>query len=154
MTSHPAVAASAQNLAAHECREWRTMGLANLRGRTRPNSLGHRVTTNVRRQNFRGNQMASERINTDIDPGFWWKKLKKNSDETFFFSFFMIKNCNLLIPSLHKGRPSYMRSLHPLKKNIQHVKRRNLWTVFYFVIIALLDPDPDPQHSKNLVCNS
>ncbi len=30
---------------------------------------------------------------------------------------------------LSKGRPSYKRSLHPLKENIQHFKNWNLFTV-------------------------
>jgi hypothetical protein len=46
---------------------------------------------------------------------------------------FMIKNCNLLFPSLHKGRPNYKRSFQPSKKNIQHLKkRRNVWTFYHF----------------------
>jgi hypothetical protein len=47
-----------------------------------------------------------------------------------------------------KGRPSYRRSLYPSKENIQHFKKENLLTFFYFywviLIFALLDPDTDP----------
>jgi hypothetical protein len=94
VTSYPAVAASAQSLAAHECREWRTMGLANPRDRTRPNSLGHRVATNVRRQHFREmtwsvlceNQRAIEPKKIWIlTQGFVEQKLKKYSWNLFLF---------------------------------------------------------------------
>ncbi len=33
---------------------------------------------------------------------------------------------------LHKGRPSFWRSLQPSKENIQHFKRLNLLNFFYF----------------------
>ncbi len=46
---------------------------------------------------------------------------------------------------LHKGCPSYRRSLQPSKENIQHFKT---WNFLIFSIFAgnfaLLDPDPDP----------
>jgi hypothetical protein len=41
---------------------------------------------------------------------------------------------------LHKGRPSYRRSLQSSKENLQHCKRLNLSIVF---ILALSDPDPE-----------
>ncbi len=53
-----------------------------------------------------------------------------------------------LFLSLHKGRPSYRRSLQPSKENIQHFKKWNLLTfiLFLWVIYVFLDPDLDPQH--------
>jgi hypothetical protein len=62
------------------------------------------------------------RLNTDPDPirtpgGFWWPKiekdlqLKKNWSKTSYLSL-----------GLHKGRPSYRRSLQLSKENIQHFK--------------------------------
>jgi hypothetical protein len=45
---------------------------------------------------------------------------------------------------LHKGRPSFKKSLQPSKRNIQHFKKLNLLTFFFFllVIFTLLDSDP------------
>ncbi len=37
-----------------------------------------------------------------------------------------------LSQGLHKGRPSYKRSLQPSKENIQHLKTWNIFTFFYF----------------------
>jgi hypothetical protein len=41
---------------------------------------------------------------------------------------FFDKNCNILRLGLHKGLPSYRRSLQPSKENIQHFKIRKLLT--------------------------
>jgi hypothetical protein len=52
------------------------------------------------------------------------KNLKKITAENKL-NFFLIKNYNLPIPrppSMHKGRPSYKRSLQLSKENIQHFK--------------------------------
>ncbi len=59
---------------------------------------------------------------------------------------FMIKNWNLLIPSLYKGRPNYKRSFQPSKKNIQNFKKKKFlnFLAFLGVIFAFLDPDPGP----------
>ncbi len=40
------------------------------------------------------------------------------------FNIFVIQKCNLrgVFLGLHKGRPSYSRSLQPSKENIQHFK--------------------------------
>jgi hypothetical protein len=85
----------------------------------------------------------------------------KNSPQLTIF-FLLIKNCNLLIPRLHKGRPSYRNSLQPSKENIPHFKKFNLLTFSIFVDhfcppgyrlqiririqAPPLIPDPDPQH--------
>jgi hypothetical protein len=67
------------------------------------------------------------------------KKMKLEKIRIFF-----IKNCNLLIPGLHKGRPSYSRSLQPSKENIQNFKTWKTSKLSIFVVIfALLDPDSD-----------
>ncbi len=60
---------------------------------------------------------------------------------------FFIKNfnCNLSL-GLHKGRPSYRRSLPPSKENIQHFKKLNLLTfLFLCVMFSFLEPDPDSE---------
>jgi hypothetical protein len=49
----------------------------------------------------------------------------------------------VFLKGIRKGRPSYRRSLQPLKENIQRFKRRNLLTVFY-VLGNLLPPGSDP----------
>jgi hypothetical protein len=55
-----------------------------------------------------------------------------------------------LILGLHKGRPSYRRSLQPSKENIQHFKTffLFLWVIFAFLdlIESRSNPDPDPIH--------
>ncbi len=58
--------------------------------------------------------------------GFNGQKLKKQFSSNYYYLSFLIKNCNLLIPGLHKGRPSYRRSLQPSKENIQYFKKWNL----------------------------
>jgi hypothetical protein len=54
-------------------------------------------------------------------------------------SCFLIKNCNLLIP-----RPPY-RTSKP-QKRISSTSKLEMFTLFsiFWVIVALLDPDPDP----------
>ncbi len=77
-------------------------------------------------------------FNADPDPAFFclcgsgsrsrvlmtknWKKFTAEIDFTYIF---MIKN--LLSLGLHKGRPSYRRSLHPSKENIYQFKFWPFW---------------------------
>ncbi len=74
----------------------------------------------------------------DPDPGFWWprnwKKLQK------------LKFTYPWASGRHKGRPSYRRSLQPLKENIHlFFNMKFLYFLrFFCVIFALLDPDLDP----------
>ncbi len=88
------------------------------------------------------------RIPTRIQSGsrvFIAKNWREKTQPKNFSFFFFIQNCNLYIPGLHKGRPSYRRSLKPSKENIQHIQKWNLLTfLFLWVIFALLDKDPDP----------
>ncbi len=88
----------------------------------------------------------------DPDPRFDDLKLKKNLQLEIKFLFSWSKIAIYLSLGLHKGLPSYMRSLQPSKENIQHFKRWKFCPFFNFfgVILALLDPDPDPQ----FVCGS
>ncbi len=59
------------------------------------------------------------------------QKLKKKKLK--FFSFLLWSKIAIhLSLGLHKGPPSYRRGLQPSKENIQHFKRWNLLTVFYF----------------------
>jgi hypothetical protein len=60
--------------------------------------------------------------------------------------FFYIKATIYLSLGLQKERPSYRRSLHPSKENIQHFQNMKFLDFFLvlWVIFALLDPDPDP----------
>ncbi len=50
---------------------------------------------------------------------------------------------------LHKGRPSYKRSLQLSKENIQHFE---IWYLLIFlllwVVFALMDPDPDSEYGS------
>ncbi len=65
-----------------------------------------------------------------------WKKCKAGKKFAIYLTL-----------GLHKGRPSYRRSLQPSKDNIQHFKTWNFLTclifLFLWVIFALLEPDPD-----------
>ncbi len=58
--------------------------------------------------------------------------------------FFRSKTTIYLSLGLHKGFPSYRRSLQPLKENIQNFKTMNLLIFFLllWVIFALMDTDP------------
>ncbi len=62
------------------------------------------------------------RLNTDPDPGFWWPKIGKKLQMKKYQIFFWSKIAIYLSLGLHKGRPSYRRSLQPSKENIQHFK--------------------------------
>jgi hypothetical protein len=71
---------------------------------------------------------------------------------TKFFCYFLIKNCNLLIPRFQKGRPSYRRSLQLSKENIQHVKTWNSYLfIFLRVIFATLVPEESGSGSTDLI---
>ncbi len=74
------------------------------------------------------------------------KNWKKITAENFFKFFFWSKTSIYLSLGLHKVYPSYRRSLQFSKEAIQHFKT---WTftnycLLFWVIFALLDPDPDP----------
>ncbi len=71
----------------------------------------------------------------DPDPGYWWPKIEKNRAEKINFSL-----------GLHKGRPSYTRSLQPSKKTSTSTSKNKNFNFFLllWVIFTLLDPDPDP----------
>jgi hypothetical protein len=68
-------------------------------------------------------------VNPDTEPdpdpvriqGFDDQKLKKKIQLKFFYIFFCSKIAIYLSLGLLKGRPSYMRSLQPLKENIQEI---------------------------------
>ncbi len=57
-----------------------------------------------------------------------WKKFPTEKELNFFGS----KTAIYLSQGLHKGRPSYRRSLQPSKENIQRSKTWNFLVVFYF----------------------
>ncbi len=79
----------------------------------------------------------------DPDPGFDDLKLTKNLQLEIQFLFSWSKIAIYLSLGLHKGRPSYMRSLQPSKENTQHFKTWKFWTFsIFWVTFALLDPDP------------
>ena len=66
-----------------------------------------------------------------LDLGFWWPSF-------FFFitvepkiHIFVIKNCMLHIPGLHKGLLNYRISLQPLKENIPNIKT---WISLFFIL--------------------
>jgi hypothetical protein len=87
--------------------------------------------------------------------------LKKITAEKKINFFLDQKKIIYLSQGLHKGRPSYRRSLQPSKENIQHFKAWKFWTFFYFCGSFLpswiririrnlnADPDPDPATQIN-----
>ncbi len=98
---------------------------------------------------------------SNLDQRFWWPKSEeeKNTAE-ISFSFFD-QNYTLLSLGLHKGRPSYRRSLPPSKEYIQYLKFINLFSIFVGHLwppgseYGSRDPtesgsnpdtDPDPKH--------
>ncbi len=84
---------------------------------------------------------------TDPDPAFlliadpdsgsgsrvWWPKIEKNYSWKKIKFFFWLKTKIYLSQGLHKGRPSYRRSLQPSKENIQHFKTWKFYTFSIFV---------------------
>jgi hypothetical protein len=64
-------------------------------------------------------------VNPDPDPGFDDQKLKQIQMKIFYIYIFLIKIAVYLSLGLHKGRPSYRRSLQPSKENILHFKHEN-----------------------------
>ncbi len=64
--------------------------------------------------------------------GFDDQKMKGKNTAENFLTLFWSKIAIYLSPGLHKGRPSYRRSLEPSKENNQHFKRWNSLAVFYF----------------------
>jgi len=83
-----------------------------------------------------------------------WQKLEKiyNKKMLNFFYQIAIYILQYLSLGLHKGRPSYRRSLQPVKKNIQHeIREISKFQVMKFlnfllllwVIFVLRDTDPD-----------
>ncbi len=86
-----------------------------------------------------------------------WRR--KKYSWKFFKYFFDKKIAIYLYLGLHKGRPSYRKSLQPSKQNIQHLKKWNLLTFFLFlwiifrfwigILIQIADPDKDPGNPWN-----
>ncbi len=92
--------------------------------------------------------------------GFDDQKLNKITANKKIQLFFISKIAIYLSLGLHKGRPSYKRSLQPSRKNIQHLKRWNFLIFFLLFCGSFLPswiwiriPNPDPlawyQHSPS-----
>jgi hypothetical protein len=83
----------------------------------------------------------------DPDPGFDDLKWKKITAEKNIYFFFGSKTTIYLSQGLHKGRPSYRRSLLTLKREYPALQNMKILSFFLFlwVIFALLDPDPATQ---------
>jgi hypothetical protein len=75
-----------------------------------------------------------------------WKKITAEKKVNFFWS----KTAIYLSLGLHKVCPGYRRSLQLTKEAIQHFKTW-IFSTFFWVIFALLDPgtDPDPMVRLN-----
>ncbi len=91
------------------------------------------------------------RLNTDPDPdpSFWWPEIEKNLQLKKKNIFFLSKTTIYLSLGLHKGRPSYKRSLqlkreHPTLQNLKFLKN----FLLLWVIVALLVPDPDSKYGS------
>ncbi len=78
------------------------------------------------------------RLNTVPDPRFWWPKIKKNIQLKKSIVFWS-KIAIYLSLGLQKGHPSWGRSLHFSKENIQHFKTWNFtYAPFSFMSAKLL----------------
>jgi hypothetical protein len=85
----------------------------------------------IRIQHFKWMQIRNPVQNPDTDPWFWWTKIEK-----IFFLFFSFLDHKLKFSypwAPIKDVQTTRRSLQPSKKNIQHLKRWKLLTVFYFL---------------------
>jgi hypothetical protein len=98
-----------------------------------------------------GSSILAESLNTNPDPdsGFWWPKIGKNYTvlKQKLIPICLMKISFNLSIGLHKGQPSYWRTLQPSKENIQHYMKF-LNFLFLWLMFAFLNPDPDPQHLK------
>jgi hypothetical protein len=59
--------------------------------------------------------------------------LKKKIQRKICYIFYWSKIAIYFFPGLYKGHPSYRRSLQLSKENIQHFKKWNLLTFFFFM---------------------
>ncbi len=85
------------------------------------------------------------KLNPDTVSGFWWQKLEKMYSLKKF-NIFLFQILISLSQGLHKGQPSYRRSLQPSKENIQHFKMLFL----NFFVVHFCPPgsgfNPDQKH--------
>ncbi len=106
---------ASQELTRHEIEEgeedWPCFGSGFFYSGSGSNILGW-IPIRIRIQGF--NDQKLKKIHTRKKIGIFWSK----------FAIY-------LSLGLHKGHPSYRRSLQPSKKNIQHFKTWNLFTFFY-----------------------
>ncbi len=98
---------------------------------------GFRIRTDLMRIRIRlfSNCGSGFRIpDPDPWPGsrVWWPKIEKNLELEIYFLFFWSIIAIYLSLGLHKGHPSYRRSLQPSKENIQYLKTWKFLTFFYF----------------------
>jgi hypothetical protein len=97
-------------------------------------------------------------VNTDQQPypiriqGFDDQKLKNTAEKLVKFLF--LTNIAIYLSLGLQGRSSYRRSLQPSKENIQHFKKRNLSTFFYFIRIQGLNLDPIRMLIKTRIQNT
>ena len=115
------------------------------------NSPGFRIRIDLMRIRIRIQHFFLLRIRIpDPDPGFDDIKLKKIYSWKFNFYFLDCKNCNLLIPRPPERtpklqeKPSAVKREHPVLKNMN-----SGFFSIWWVIFALLDPDPDPTTQIN-----
>ncbi len=80
-------------------------------------------------------RLVSIRIQVLCGSGFWWPNWKIFTAENKFGTYFLWSKIAIYLSlDLHKGRPSYRRSLKPSKENIQHFKTWNFLNFFYFCV--------------------
>ncbi len=72
-----------------------------------------------------------------------WIQIRFQSGSRVFF-FFKNYGTIYLFLGLHKGRPSYRRSLQPSKENVQYLKHEMSYPVTD--PLTWLNQDPDPKH--------
>jgi hypothetical protein len=85
-----------------------------------------------------------EKIHLKFFPDLISPKIEGKNTSKILSFFFLIKIAIFLSLGLHKEGPCYRRSLQPSKRTSSTSKRKFInFFLFLWVIIALLDPDPD-----------
>jgi hypothetical protein len=86
---------------------------------------------------------SPQQLQPDPDPAFYAgyqsgsRVLMIKNLTIYSWIFLMSKIAIYVSLDIHKGHPSYTRSLQPSKENMQHFHLIFLWVIF-----ALVDPDP------------
>ncbi len=79
-------------------------------------------------------------LNTHPDTGFWWSKIGKNLQLKIFFYLLLSKTTIYLSLGIHKGRPSYRRSLQASALKREHSALQNMKFHKFFLFLGHFCP--------------